>query len=372
MAKKILIGANGAWSIAKFRRNLIIALLAAGYEVVVIAPEDNYAQILINLGCRYIPLAVDCKGTNPLRDIALVTRIVKLLFIEKPDIFFTYTVKLNIYGTIAAKIAGIRCIAIITGLGYSFIHDNWISRIAQLLYRFALRFSQEIWFLNKDDKEVFLQHKIVDAKNSIVIPGEGIDLDYYSPHLAPNFSKEKIRILFIGRILWDKGVGEFVAAAKHLQNKYPQVEFCLLGSLDALNPSAIPSSQIDQWISEKAIHYFGVVDDVRSHIALADCIVLPSYREGIPQVLLEASSMEKPILATDVPGCRAVVDDGVTGFLCRPQDEVDLSLKIEKILGMTSIERTTMGKKGRQKVQEQFAQSLVIEHYLNTLLKILK
>jgi glycosyltransferase involved in cell wall biosynthesis len=367
MQKKIIIAANTAWSVYKFRSGLILSLIESGYDVIVAAPVDPYVDCLCDLGCRHIPLSIDCQGINPIADLRLLINMVGLLRSETPDIIINYTIKVNIYGSIAAYIAKIPSICVTTGLGYTFIQNSWVSVVARLLLRLAYRFPYQVWFLNQDDYDVFVNKSLVQSDRAVIIPGEGVDTTYYSCHFINHKPIVRQRVLLIARIMWDKGVGEFVDAALKLRDTFPEVEFSLLGPVESDNPSAIPRSKLDHWVSEGIISYLGVSDDVRSYISSSLCVVLPSYREGIPRTLLEAAAMCKPIVATNVPGCRDVVEDGVTGYLCKPYDFNDLSSKLECILRMSETDRKAMGNRGRKMVESKFDQKLVINHYIATL-----
>ena len=359
---KVVIALNTAWNLANFRAGLIKALVAAGYEVVAVAPADAYAQRLQAMGCRFVPLPMDNKGTHPGRDLLLLWRFYWLLKRERPDVYLGYTVKPNIYGSLAAHRLGIPVINNIAGLGAVFIRDGWLTRLVRSLYRLALARSIKVFFQNDDDRALFVSGRLVDAAVTDRLPGSGIDLKQFVPVPLPN--KTPIRFLLIARMLWDKGVGEFVEAARLLKAQGVNAEFCLLGFLDVQNPAAISRREMDAWVNEGVVRYLGVSDNVREEIAQADCVVLPSYREGTPRTLLEAAAMARPIVTTDAVGCREVVDDGVNGYLCRPKDAVDLAEKMKQIAGLSPEERTAMGLRGRAKVEREFDEQIVIGKYL--------
>lgn len=368
--KRILIGCNSAWSVLKFRAGLIRRLLDDGYEVVVAAPADACAQDLQQLGCRFVPVNFKPNGANPFEDLHMVLKLIRLLWLERPKVFITYTIKFNIYGAIAARIVRCNCVSVTTGLGYTFIQKGFVAWIGRLLFKIAYRFPFEIWFLNEDDRLEFVRNGLVEINKTKLIPGEGVNTNFFSTGSVSNHADSNMCVLLIARILWDKGVGEFVDAAAKLREKFPNAEFCLLGSLDSANPSAIPRFQVEKWQAEGKVRYLGVAEDVRPYIAAATCVVLPSYREGLPRCLLEAASMSLPIVATNVPGCRDVVDDGETGFLCRPADSLDLAEKISRVLAAPLSERMLMGEKGRSKVISQFDENLVVNCYMDLLRRL--
>ena len=370
---KIVICLNTAWNLVNFRAGLIRALVAAGYEVVAVAPDDKYAAGLNSLGCRFVPLHMENGGTNPVQDAMLTLRFARLFARERPDVYLGYTVKPNVYGSLAAHIMGIPVINNIAGLGAVFIKDGWLVRVVRWLYRLALKRSAKVFFQNPDDRALFFDGGMVHAEVAELLPGSGIDLNRFIPALTPAVQdvNSKFRFLLIARMLRDKGVGEYVGAARLLRQRWPQAEFCLLGFLDVQNPAAISRAEMDAWVAEGVVNYLGVSDDVRAEIAAADCVVLPSYREGTPRTLLEAAAMARPIITTDAVGCREVVDDGVNGYLCQVRSAEDLAAKMEEMLCLSVSQRTEMGLRGRKKVESEFDEQIVIGKYLDAISSIL-
>lgn len=368
--RKILIAANATWNLVNFRAGLIRGLVAAGYEVVAVAPSDEYVPQLIELGCRYIPLSMDNKGKHPGRDLLFFLRFLRLLRQENPAIYLGYTIKLNIYGSLAAHALGIPVINTIEGLGAVFIQKTWLTYFVSGLYRMSLLRSSKVYFLNNEDMTLFIDNGLVPKSVVDRLPGIGVDLDRFVPVPLPD--KTPLRFLLIARMLWDKGVGEFVEAARILKRRGVDAEFCLLGFLDVQNPTAISRQQMDEWVAEGVIRYLGVSDNVVEEIALADCVVLPSYyREGVPRTLLEAAAMARPIVTTDSVGCRDVVDDGINGYLCKPQDAIDLADKMAQIVALSHAEREAMGQRGREKMEHEFDEQIVVNKYLQAIRAIL-
>lgn len=358
-----MIALNTAWNLVNFRSGLIRALVSHGYEVVAVAPSDEYVPQLSALGCRFVPLPMDNKGTHPGRDLMLLMRFVRLMRQEQPDVFLGFTVKPNVYGSLAAHISGVPVINNVAGLGTVFIKGGWLNRLVRGLYQVALARSRKVFFQNEDDRQLFITGGLVDGALTDRLPGSGLDLKKFEPAYLPG--RSQMRFLLIARMLWDKGVGEYVEAARLLKSRGLNAEVCLLGFLDVQNPAAISKSQMDEWVAEGVVRYLGVSDNVREEIAQADCIVLPSfYREGTPRTLLEAAAMARPIITTDSVGCRDVVDDGVNGFLCRPRDASDLADKMERTIYMSQTERGAMGLRGREKVEREFDEKIVIDKYL--------
>ena len=366
---KIIIALNTAWNILNFRSGLILALLDVGYEVVAVAPPDKYAERLSMLGCRFVPFPMDNQGTNPVRDLLLLWRFFRLMLAERPDVYLGYTVKPNVFGSLAARALCIPVINNISGLGAVFINEGWLNQLVKGLYRVALSRSRKVFFQNDDDRQLFITNHLVSMDLTDLLPGSGIDLAKFPP--APLPSVAPVRFLLIARMLWDKGVGEFVEAARLLKQRDVDAEFCLLGFLDVENPTAISRQQIKDWVEDGTVRYLGVSENVRDEIALADCVVLPSYREGTPRALLEAAAMARPIVTTDAVGCREVVDDGINGYLCKPKDASDLADKMGLIMSLSHSEREAMGLWGRKKVEGEFDEQIVICKYLSAIKEVL-
>src|SRR6202171_219253 len=298
---RIALVCNTAWAIYTYRRGLLRMLIERGVEVSVIAPRDRTFAPLEEMGCRCVELPVASKGTNPRDDLKTLAALYREYRSTRPHIVFHYTIKPNIYGSIAAKLAGVPSVAVTTGLGYVFIQKSRAALVAKKLYRFAFRFPREVWFLNRDDQAAFIDQRLLaHPERARLMNGEGVDLDHFA--LTPLPEKSRFNFVLIGRLLWDKGVGEYVEAARRLRAKYPHARFQLLGPVGVDNPSAITLDEVKAWQREGVIEYLGEAHDVRPHIANADCVVLPSYREGVPRTLMEASAMGRPIVAADVPG----------------------------------------------------------------------
>jgi glycosyltransferase involved in cell wall biosynthesis len=364
---KIIICLNTAWNLWNMRRELIKVMVAAGHEVVAVAPPDEYAPRLATLGCRFVALPMDNRGTHPGRDALLLWRFWRLLQRERPDAFLGYTVKPNVYGSLAAHALGIPVINNIAGLGSVFIRGGPLAWLVRQLYRLALRRSVKVFFQNADDQGLFVEGGLVRPGSCDLLPGSGVDLARFALVPLPFRRVAPMRFVLIGRLLRDKGVVEFVEAARIIRARWPDVQCCLLGFVDVLNPAAISRAEVDAWVRAGDIHYLGASDDVRQEIAQADCIVLPSYREGTPRSLLEAAAMGRPIITTDAVGCREVVEDGRNGFLCKAADAKDLAEKMEHILRLSGDERTRMGLEGRRMMEERFDEKIVLRKYLDAI-----
>ena len=365
---RIAISVNTAWNIVNFRAGLIAALIAEGYDVVAIAPPDGHVQRLEAMGCRFITLPMDNKGTNPAKDAALLLRYLSILGREPPVAYLGYTIKPNVYGSLAAQRLGIPVINNVSGLGTAFIRDTWLTKVVKRLYRTAFASSHCVFFQNGDDRRLFVSSGLVASERARLVPGSGIDLTRFAPALVePAGNDDRCRFLLIARLVFDKGIREYVEAARIVRRTRPEASFQILGFLDVENRTAVSRADVNLWVAEGVIDFLGHDDDVRPHIASADCVVLPSYREGTPRTLLEAAAMGKPIVATDVPGCQEVVDDGETGLLCRVRDAEDLAAKMIEIVDIGHARRDAMGQAGRGKMERQFDERLVIEAYLSAL-----
>ena len=370
MKKRIAFVHNAMWEMYNFRGELLQELKAKGYEITVICPPDEKnAHYFTDLGIKLLTVPMSRKGTNIKEDLQLVKNLFKVYKKEKFDLVFHYTIKPNIYGTLAAKLAGIKSIAITTGLGYVFLHNNITSLIAKFMYKFSLAFANEVWFLNDDDMNIFLDKDLITERQAFKLPSEGINTKRFVPK-EKNRKDSKTVFLMIARVLYDKGFNEYLEAAKLIKAQRNDVEFQLLGAIDSGNPSGVPQSVVEDAVSNGFINYLGTTSDVLPIIREADCMVLPSYREGISRVLMEAASMEKPIIATNVTGCREVINDGETGFLCKAKSPVDLAHKMAKIINMTEKEKVVMGQKGRVKVIEEMDLEKIIDIYDYKILKI--
>jgi glycosyltransferase involved in cell wall biosynthesis len=368
MAQKlIVISANSSWNIYNYRAGLIRGLGEAGYKVLAVAPPDRYSSRLDQLGCRYIPLPMDANGQSPARDSLLFLRYLRLLRRLRPDVFLGYTIKPNIFGSLAAHLLGIPVINNVSGLGSVFVGETWTTKLARFLYSRAFSLSKTVFFQNADDRDLFINMRLVRPQRSALVPGSGVDLAKFHPRTASKQGAQSSVPVFllIGRLIWDKGVSEFAEAARLVKQQLPEARFQILGFLEAASRDAIPRSQMDAWVNEGLIEYLGNTDDVRPAIAEASCVVLPSaYREGTPRVLLEAGAMGKPLIATDMPGCRDAVSDGINGFLCAPRNHKDLARKLIAFLSLEPAAREQMGSASRMKVEREYDERIVVSRYL--------
>lgn len=345
--------------------DLVKALQDAGYRVAVAARDDGHSAALSDAGVEFHPLPMRPTGLSPLDDAALLARYVRLMRRLRPAAYLGFTAKPNIYGSIAARLCDVPAINNLTGLGTTFIHGGLLGSIVAELYRLALRRSKAVFFHNPDDRDLFVGRGLASSDQAAVIPGSGIDLDAFAA--APPADGDHAPVfLFVGRLLWEKGVGEFVEAARAVKRDHPEARFRLAGAL-AEDRRGVPARQLRQWQSEGLIDYLGACSDIRPCIAEVDCVVLPSWREGLPRVLLEAAAMGRPLIASDAPGCRHAVVDGITGFLSKVRSSRSLADCITRMIELPPGERRAMGLRARAHAEEHFGVERVCSAYLSVL-----
>ncbi|WGZ96188.1 MAG: glycosyltransferase family 4 protein [Candidatus Thiothrix putei] len=371
---RIAVISNTTWYLYNFRLSHMLAYQQAGHEVIAIGPDEpHYISKIEAAGIPHHVFNVSGDGINPVRELQSLWSLVKTLKRLRIQVILSNTPKGNIYAAVAARLLGIAIIPNVSGLGHVFIHPSWLTHLVKLFYRIAFAYPQHVMFQNRDDHDFFIQQRLIRPQQAKLIPGSGIDLLRFIPPASTTeqgskeTSDKSLTFLLPARLLWDKGVGEFVEAARHIRQRYPQMRFQLLGSTDIANPAAIPQATVKQWHQEGVVEYLGKTDNVIPFIQQADCVVLPSYREGTPRSLLEASSMGKPIITTNTVGCRNVVEEGITGYLCRLQDANDLAQKMLQLLSLGTEQRLQMGLAGRRKMEREFDEKIVIDTYLQTI-----
>jgi len=364
----IAIAANNLWNIVNYRAGLLRALGVEGYNLAVIAPQGPEAAAVEKLGANFHTLPMEPRGTSPLADLRLLMRYRRLLKRLKPDAFLGFTAKPNIWGAAAAHSLGIPVIANVSGLGAVFVRGGPLRLLVERLYRYALRRPATVFFQNKDDRDLFVSRRIVGPDQARLVPGSGVDLDHFELAPMPGGGARPVTFLFAGRLLWAKGVAEFVAAGETLRAKGHDVRLQILGLPEPEGATAVSLSALEEWKAKGAADYLGSTSDVRPTIAAADCVVLPSYyREGVPHILLEAAAMGRPVITTDMPGCRDAVDDGRTGFICAPRSAQSLAEAMERMAALSPAKRSDMGKSARSKMEREFDQRIVHRSYIDAL-----
>ena len=367
----IVMTVNAAWNIVNFRLPLVKALIGDGHRVTVLAPTDEAVAQLREAGCEFVSLEMEKQGLNPLSESALFLRFRAELKRLRPDLVLSFTIKNNIFGALAAKSLKIPFIPNVTGLGTAFLSGGLLLWIAKMLYSGAFRRLPVVFFRNSDDRELFLKLGTVEQPQALLLPGSGIDLGHFTPASYPE-DQTGTQFLMVARLIRDKGVIEFVEAARLLKRENSDLKFQLLGAIGFANRTSIDEALVEQWSDEGVIDYLGTSEDVRVQMAAAHCIVLPSYREGAPRTLIEGAALARPAIATDVPGCNAVVEDGKTGFLCKVRDAADLARKMSRFSKLATQEKRIMGLSARKKIEREYSVELVIDGYREAINQIAK
>jgi glycosyltransferase involved in cell wall biosynthesis len=362
---KIILFANTDWYLYNFRRSLATALRDRGYEVILISPPGKYGACLIEAGFRWVPFSLSRRGSNPISELITIWRLIKFYKSEKPNIVHHFTIKCVLYGSLAAHLADVKTIVnSITGLGYVFIGRDWRARFMRWIvkhwYRFALQNTQVI-FQNLDDQRLFLDYGLVKDNQIALVAGSGVDTSKFIPVPEPD---GKVMVILPTRMLWDKGVAEFVGAARHLIKLGVEARFVLVGDTDTANPASVPTSKLEEWQQEGVVEWWGWQDDMISVYRRSHVICLPSYREGMPRVLIEAGACGKPVVATDVPGCRDVIQNGQNGLLVPVRDEQALTTALQEVIENQPL-RILMGTRGRQIVEQKFSTNRIVNDTLD-------
>ncbi|WP_425505234.1 glycosyltransferase family 4 protein [Sphingomonas sinipercae] len=360
----LALSANSAWNLVNFRTPLLQSLQATGYRLAALVPDGDDVRPLSDLGVEVVPIAMSPRGISPLSDARLTYAYWRALRRLSPQAFLGFTPKPNIYGSLAARAAGVPVINNITGLGTGFLSGRMLERLVSGLYKAALHGSRRVFFHNPDDLALFVERRLVTPEQAEVIPGSGIDLDAFAP--APPRSGDGVVFLFVGRMLIDKGIVEFAEAARQVRRQIPDTRFVVVGGWSP-HPKAASAEQIDGWKAEAILEFHGNRDDVRSFVEASDCVVLPSYREGLPRALLEASALARPLIAADVPGCRHLVEEGDNGFMCTVRSADALAEAMVRFARLPEEERNQMGRRARTNAEERFGHDRVTDAYIRAL-----
>ena len=362
--KKILILTNNDIGLYNFRKELPQQLLADGHEVTIALPYGDKVEKFKEMGCKFIDTPMNRRGMNIIEDLKLLVQYKNIIKNIKPDLVLTYTIKPNIYGGIVCRYLNKKVFHTVTGLGSVFIRDFWIKKVLVRLNKFAFKNANHIFFLNKENKEFYKNMSIIDAKHQItVVPGSGVNLKEFEFNEYPILPNTKFT--FIARILKDKGIEEFLKSAKNIKNKYPDVEFEVVGSID----EEVYSVKLKEFEKLKIISYLGHRDDIKDIMKKSSCIVLPSYGEGRGTVLQEGGAIGRPLITCDTYGCRDNVDDGYNGYLCEVSDYRSLQNTMEKFINLSLEEKKKMALNSRFKAEREFDRSIVIQSYINQIKK---
>jgi glycosyltransferase involved in cell wall biosynthesis len=368
--RRIVVMENGLISTYTMRNELMLTLLNQNFEVHVLTHTNQFKKEVEDSGLKVYH--VGSGNTNPLKILMYVCKVFYFMRRVQPDVCLTFSVRPAIWGNIVARILGIPVIANISGIGPLFSSKNMAYRFIRFIYPFALSKTEKIFFQNEEDRETFISHRFIVRQKTDRIPGSGVDYLKFAPVPCTNKITKNFSFLFIGRLVKDKGILEFIEAAKIMKAQNPAINFKVIGPLlqQNLRSNTLTKKVVYQWVSEGIIEYEGEKKDVRKDIAAADCIVLPSYREGISNVLLEAASMEKACIATNVTGCKEIIEDGKTGLLCRVRDASDLAAKMKQMIALPESALMEMGKQARQKMIREFDKRIVLNCYLKEIKNI--
>ncbi|MDZ7852010.1 MAG: glycosyltransferase family 4 protein [Halomonas sp.] len=366
----VVLVANTSWYLYNFRRGTVQALRDAGYRVIGLAPEDDYAARLVEeLGIEHMALPMEGKSTRLVGEGKSLLALANTLRRLKPAFVFNFTVKANIYSGLACRALGIPYANNVSGLGTAFLHDSWLFRRVRALYGFVNRGARRVFFQNQEDHDLFQAHGLLKNTPTMVLPGSGMDTTRFAFSPLPGGGTEAgpFTFVMIARLLGDKGVREYVQAAEQVRAQHPETRFMLIGPHGASNRTAITEDEVREWQTAGVIDYLGEQGDVRPFIEQAQVLVLPSYREGMPRTVLEAAAMGRPAIVSDVPGCRHAIVPGVTGWLCEVKSADSLAERMRACIEMPSEQLQQAGTAARQRIEEEFDERIVIEAALECL-----
>jgi len=361
--KKIMILSNGVKIIYNFRRELIEKLINDKAKVVIIAPFGERTEYFRKLGCEVIDIKIDRRGTNPITDLQLLHKYKKLIKGKRPDVVLTYTIKPNVYGGLACRLTKTTYITNVTGLGSAIQNSGFTQKLALWLYRVGLKNASCVFFQNVPNSELF-KHKEIVKNNIHLIPGSGVNIKEHEFEEYPD-DDGTIRFLFIGRIMKEKGINELLEAAKKVKRKYPSTYFDLVGELEEDY-----SDKLDELEKEGIIKYHGIQANVHTFIKNSHATVLPSYHEGIANVLLETASAGRPVIASNVTGCVETFDEGITGLGFEVRNVDDLADKLIMFIKLSYEKKKIMGIAGRKKMEKEFDRNIVINDYMDEIMKV--
>ena len=357
----ILVLTNNIGGLHSFRKEVIKAIVDAGYVVYISTPDDDgRAEYFESIGCHILKTTFSRRGMNPVADLKLMMAYRKIIKQLKPKAVLSYTIKPNVYGGMACRMTKTPQIANVTGLGDAVENGGWLQKLTIFLYKIGIKRANQVYFQNEINRDFCLKHHIADDR-SIILPGSGVNLQHHVYQEYPS-SDQKVRFLFIGRLLKDKGIEEYFETAKTIRAKYPDTEFQILGAVEGPY-----QSKLDELVGIGVIRHLGVTKDVRPFIGAAECTIMPSYHEGMSNVNLESAANGRPVITTDVPGCRETVDDGISGYLVKPRNVQSLIEGVERFLELPYEQKNKMGVEGRKKVERLFDRGIVVKAYLNAI-----
>ena len=359
--KRILVLANNDVGLYRFRKDLLAALLGAGHEVYISLPDGGFISELVQLGCRFIDTPIERRGMNPIHDSKLFRQYRAILKKVKPNLVLTYTIKPNIYGGLACRMAHIPYAVNITGLGSAIENGGWLKKFVLALYKPALKGARVVFFENAGNRDTLAATGVVPQGRDVVLSGAGVNLEDYPYQSYPQ--EGAVRFLFVGRVMHEKGVDELFAAAKRMKREYGDgVEFHIVGSFEeGYKPL------MDELEKASVVKYHGYQSDMKRFYAMASCVVLPSYHEGMSNVLLEAAASGRPLITSDISGCREAVEDGNSGYLCPAKDANALYGAMQRVMELSVEQRSEMGCRGRERMQALFCKRMIVEETMKEL-----
>ena len=359
--KRILVLANNDVGLYRFRKDLLAALLSAGNEVYISLPNGDFVPELVQLGCRFIDTPIERRGMNPIHDSKLFRQYRTMLKEVKPDLALTYTIKPNIYGGMACRMAHIPYAVNITGLGSAIENGGWLKQFVLVLYKPALKGAKVVFFENAGNRDTLVATGVVPNGRDVVLNGAGVNLEDYPYQPYPQ--EGPVKFLFVGRVMHEKGVDELFAAAKRMNHEYGDgVEFHIVGSFEeAYKPV------MDKLEQSGVVKYHGYQSDMKPFYAMASCIVLPSYHEGMSNVLLEAAASGRPLITSDIPGCREAVENDVSGYLSPTKDADALYDAMQRFAKQPESWRAEMGRRARARMEQKFSKTAVVAETINHL-----
>lgn len=364
MKKKVILLGNHSLVIFNFRKEIIKELLEKGFEVIISLPYDEKVDEMVSWGCKYERIEVDRRGVNPITDAKLLLNYLKLIKKIKPDVVLAYTAKPNVYGGIACRILKVPCVNNVTGLGSGFKKGRLIKFILETLYKCGLKKSKCVFFQNSSDMDLLIERKVVTGQFKL-LPGSGVNLSEYS---FEELEDSEPRFLFVGRIMRDKGIDQYLEASKAIKGKYPEVQFDLVGFVEETQPHY--NDMITKLVDESIIQFHGFQKDVKPFMKKSHCLVQPSYGEGLSNVMLEAGAMGRILIASNIPGCREIIDVGENGFTFSVKNTESLIEQIENVILLDSDKRTSFGVASRKKIEKEFSRSIVIKKYMELINEI--
>lgn len=357
--KKVLMLGNHEIVIYNFRKELIERMIQEGYEVYVALPYGPKVELLKEMGCKFVDTPINRRNTNPVEDLKVFLNYIKVLKEVKPDVVLTYTVKPNVYGGIACRIKKIPYICNVTGLGSGYLNGGIVQKVVQILSKLAFRKANKVFFQNTADRDLLVQQGVV-KDNYDLLPGSGVNLETYK--LLPYPPEDQpINFNFVARVMKDKGIDEYLEAAKIIKEKYPDVIFNVIGMIDQPHYEKI----LKKYEEDGVIKYHGFQTDMMPFIEKCNCMINPSYTEGMSNVLLENAACGRPLIASNIPGCKEIIDNNINGYLFEVKKYQDLVEKIEIFLGKSYEDKIEMALKGRIKVENEFNREIVISKYIN-------